>query len=67
MKHMFKQKLTLCWNCGKACGGCSWSDYWEHSPVPGWKAEETKLKVNQGYETSYAVIECPEFEPDRRK
>ena len=58
---------TLCWSCAKACGDCSWSDYWTHSPVPGWTAEESKLKVNDGYVTSYCVVQCPEFEPDRRK
>lgn len=59
---------TICWNCRKATGRCSWSNYWEHSPVPGWVAEPTKLKINRGvYMDSYCVISCPEFERDGRK
>ena len=56
---------TKCWDCAKACGGCSWSDHWEHSPVPGWVAERTELRINNGlFSESFVVIECPEFEPD---
>lgn len=59
------KKMTLCWDCAKACGGCSWSDHFEHSPVPGWEAEETHLRLdNNGNGTSYIVLSCPEFERD---
>lgn len=60
---MFKQ--TLCWDCAKACGGCSWSDHWKHSPVPGWKTEETTLRLNNDqYTKTHIVLECPEFVAD---
>ena len=58
--------VTLCWSCANACGGCSWSDHWEHKPVPGWKAKKVLVKTSLGYEPTYTVEECPEFEPDRR-
>lgn len=57
---------TLCWTCENACGGCSWSDHWKHEPVPGWKATRVPIKVNDGYETTYVVQECPEYIPDAR-
>ena len=57
-----QHSMTLCWDCANATGGCSWSDYWEHSPVPGWIAIPTKLKLNNETNgSSYAVISCPEF------
>ena len=61
------KEQALCWDCAKACGLCSWSNHWEHRPVPGWMAEKSMLKVNGGYEESYCVRECPEFEPDARR
>ena len=59
-------KFTLCWDCKKATGGCVWSDSKDEIPVPGWKAEQTKLRLfNTGtVACSYAVVECPEFERD---
>lgn len=45
----------LCEKCGKACGGCNWSD--ELKPVEGWDAEETDLA---GFNT-YIIRRCPEF------
>lgn len=58
---------TLCWICKKSCGGengCSWFNGFK--PVPGWKAIETKLKVNpfRPLIKSYKVICCPQFEKD---
>lgn len=68
VREGFRKRMTLCWSCAKACGECSWSDYWEHSPVPGWTAEETRLMGNGGADVvSYCVTDCPEFVPDRRK
>jgi hypothetical protein len=61
---------TLCWDCEKACGKCSWSR--EFVPVKGWKAIPTKLfqyTTGKGrkriayYTGSFDVYECPEFEP----
>ena len=62
----YKIQATKCWDCARATGGCSWSDFFK--PVSGWIAIPTKInshkkqfdekaKVNQ----SYIVIECPEF------
>lgn len=54
---------TLCWDCRKACGGCSWSE--EHLPVPGWTALETKIRMKADvFEPSFIVIACPEFDRD---
>ena len=57
-------KHTLCWDCANACGGCSWSDHFDHTPVPGWTAEPAKIRMQKSYEDSYIVIECPEFKRD---
>lgn len=56
---------TLCWDCEKACGRCSWSK--SFTPVEGWNAKPTKVRadkysVNQLID-SFIVYECPEFEP----
>ena len=60
-----QKKHSLCWDCAKACGRCSWSNHWEHIPVPGWTAERTKVRMNNNtYADTYLVIECPEFERD---
>lgn len=54
-----------CWTCTKACGGCSWSR--NFIPVPGWKAEPTHIPSNGDFADSYRIIECPEYEPDKRR
>lgn len=63
---------TICWNCSKATGNCSWSK--NFIPIEGWKAKKTIL--NLGYSAysgkpkkavSYIVKKCPEFEPDEPK
>lgn len=56
---------TLCWHCQKAAGRCSWSK--NFTPIEGWTAEPTRVKVNKSsrYVTeldSFDVYECPEFE-----
>ena len=68
-----KKHSQLCWDCQKACGGCSWSR--DFTPVPGWKAKPTKIisyttngsgrraTKKKFYIDSFAVYECPEFEP----
>ena len=58
---------TLCWKCANACGDCSWSDHWEHSPVEGWKAVPTEMRNDGRVAVSYIVTECPEFRPEDRK
>ena len=56
---------TLCWDCRKAIDGCCWSDHWQHTPVPGWTAVETLVRMNNDtYARSYIVQQCPEFERD---
>lgn len=59
----------LCWDCKKACGGCSWSKNFE--PVPGWIAEERVLYHRGNGEkirtSSYHIRYCPEFERDDPK
>lgn len=54
----FNKQHTLCWDCAKATGYCSWSSILE--PVKGWTAYPTKANT---YE-SYRVTECPEFVRD---
>lgn len=56
---------TLCWDCSKACGDCSWSR--KHNPVPvnGWvatpkKIYSSKIRLSQ----SYIVHSCPLFDRD---
>lgn len=46
----------LCTYCGRACGGCTWSDGLE--PVSGWEAEESKI--------GWHVTACPKYRPDSR-
>ena len=55
---------TICWNCKKACGRCSWSR--DFTPIEGWEAIPTKRRESwNGYTRiaeSYDVYNCPEFE-----
>ena len=56
---------TLCWECTKNAGKCSWSR--NFTPVKGWKAIPTKIKVEKRKKwgeliDSFDVYECPEFE-----
>jgi hypothetical protein len=62
-----KEHETICVNCKKATGGCSWSKKFE--PVDGWNAIPTKIKTGYKYGgkiphivDSFDVYECPEFE-----
>ena len=66
-KHELK-KQTLCWRCQNACGDCPWSDG-TFTPVKGWKARRTIIRVNELGEivTSYLVQECPMFKDDTKK
>ena len=57
---------TLCWRCGRACGlqQCRWALFGQ--PVPGWMAEETRIRTpDNKILASYRVIACPEYMPDR--
>jgi hypothetical protein len=57
---------TLCWDCKKAIGGCTWAD--KSKPVDGWDAEKTIVR-NESYGDmeSYCVKSCPEFERDEKR
>ncbi len=55
-------RLTLCWGCKNATGGCSWSARLE--PVPGWDAVTTAIKCSGVPAQSYHVRACPLFEAD---
>ena len=60
-----KQK-QLCETCGRACGGCKWSD--ELLPVDGWSAEPSKIYINKRKPIdSFYVKSCPEYRPDGPK
>lgn len=49
-------KDTLCWDCKKFSGGCSWTRPDEVKPVKGWNAKLT--------DRGYIVKQCPEFVRD---
>ena len=51
---------TLCWDCKKANGSCSWSR--SLKPVPGWTAVSTIIRYADTCDSSYCVTECPQFE-----
>lgn len=59
-------KDTICWDCKKATGFCSWSE--KFIPVEGWKATPTIVKIannygkNKTFDDSFIVHECPLFE-----
>ena len=62
-QHMTRGTPTLCWDCAKAVGYCSWSS--EFKPVKGWTAEKKEIKVQSGTNVkSYLIYECPLFERD---
>lgn len=56
MEDRFLTSMTLCWDCARATGGCSWSDSLQ--PVEGWNAVETKKNT---LFQSYIVRDCPLF------
>ena len=56
---------TLCWECTKNAGKCSWSR--NFTPVKDWNAIPTKIKSENGVLIeSFDIYECPEFELIRR-
>lgn len=54
---------TLCWDCARACGGCSWSK--KLIPMEGWEVAETEIRAQRGdrivIQQTYRVIACPGF------
>lgn len=60
--NMKTAKVTICWDCKNATGGCSWSK--DFTPVDGWKAKPTKIKAvtrNTKMHNSYIVLSCPQY------
>ena len=59
---------TLCWTCGRAYGGCSWSRYKVQEPVPGWTAERRDIRIAPELPKveSYVVTDCPLYIVDRQ-
>ena len=66
---------NICFDCKKACGGCSWSELDPKTgkprfePVPGWTAKKVMLntchtKRGKHWEPTYSIKACPLFEPD---
>lgn len=54
---------SICWDCAKACGGCSWSK--DYVPVQGWTATQKNMYYDKREIESYIVHECPMFTPDK--
>lgn len=65
-----EDKCSICFDCKRACGGCSWSevdtatDKVRFEPVPGWTAEKVYQKINKKYVGTYRVKACPLFDRD---
>ena len=60
---------SLCWECAKAYGDCTWSSTFE--PVQGWNAKRKDICFEANgkkyISESYYVYECPEFEKEKRR
>lgn len=55
--------VSICRNCDKACGKCSWSAIF--MPVKGWDAEPTKINISgRRAIDSFLVKSCPLFRAD---
>lgn len=72
------KKANICFDCKKACGGCSWSGLDakgnpKFEPVPGWTAEKTKVLVGRNkhgeriYADTYHITACPLFEKEAKR
>ena len=63
-----QDKPTLCWQCGNACGNCSWSDG-SFTPVDGWTAIPTIIHTPHGKRDleSFIIERCPRYIEDFRK
>lgn len=52
---------NICFDCERACGGCSWSQ--DFTPVPGWTATPVyREAAHEGYQETYQITACPLFE-----
>lgn len=67
-RQAWKKDTTLCWDCKNATNinKCPWAR--DNTPVDGWWARPTKVRMYHGYdhrmEDSFCVIMCPLFERD---
>lgn len=61
----FNRSDSICWDCEKCGGGCSWSH--DLTPVEGWKTKEDYTLFHGQREESYIVKECPLFEKRNSK
>lgn len=69
-----EEKANICFDCRRACGGCSWSSYdpktgeIRFQPVSGWVAVRTVIlnsnRNGKVYLKTWHVTACPLFEPD---
>jgi hypothetical protein len=63
-----RYKVSICFDCKNACGGCSWSGIDPvtkkclFEPVPGWTAEPVYLKMSKRRVKTYHITACPLFE-----
>lgn len=68
----YGSRANICFDCDKACGGCSWTEIDpiterpRFEPVPGWTAEKTMLNVGSSgnrrrFLKTYHITACPEF------
>ena len=60
-------KANICFDCQKACGGCSWST--DFTPVPGWTAQKVTQRASNSkgkalWNETYHITVCPEFVKD---
>ena len=69
-ENKFAASDCICWDCQRACGGCSWSRYGEFQLVPGSEVRRTVRNEQSGryrYQVpGVTVISCPEFLADER-
>lgn len=70
-----KEQVNICFDCRRACGGCSWSAYdpvedkIRFEPVPGWTAEPAVIFAGSVNGIRYEIVTwhitaCPLFAPD---
>lgn len=77
-KYKTQGRTNICFDCQKACGGCSWSAIDPvtlkpmFEPVPGWTAEKVVLQTGHSgtkayFVKTYHITGCPEFVPDVKR
>lgn len=70
----YKNNTNICFDCQKACGGCSWSEIDPDTekprfqPVEGWTAEPVMMFLYEGKRIqTYHITACPEFVKDEHR